>query len=82
MRRSRWTPCLLALGFWASACAADSHRDLVAARARYERCVSDQGAARCAAEQQRLEAVERRYEDEARRAWGCDPVHEDCPTKR
>jgi hypothetical protein len=27
-------------------------------------------------------AAERAYQEAARRGWGCDPAHPDCPTPR
>jgi hypothetical protein len=66
----------------AHGCANAAHRDFVAARTRFEQCVAAAGAAECAPEHERMLAAERAYQEAARRGWGCDPAHPDCPTPR
>ena len=64
------------------ACVSGARGVMVEARARYEQCVTGASEAKCSAEKERMLAAERTYQENAQRAWGCDPAQQDCPTKR
>jgi hypothetical protein len=59
-------------------------RDAAAARQAVERCVAEhsESAPECVALRERQLAAQRRYQENAKRAWGCDPAQEQCPTPR
>jgi hypothetical protein len=63
-------------------CASAARDDVAAARARYEQCVAAASERECGAEKERLLAAERAYQEQAQRAWGCNPTHSDCPPRR
>jgi len=65
-------------------CVTQQHDDVTRARAAYDRCVADSSAAHpdCVALHERLLAAQRRYAEDSRRAWACDPAQEQCPTPR
>ena len=71
------TAALLALG-----CVSGARSDMLEARARYRQCATATSEAQCRAEEERMLAAERTYQESAQRAWGCDPAQQDCPTKR
>jgi hypothetical protein len=73
---------LLALS--CAACVTGQRRDAEAAREAYAECVAERSkeAPECVALQQRALAAQQRYQDDAKRAWGCDPAQEQCPTPR
>jgi hypothetical protein len=81
MRRRVFT-ALLALSF--AACVTAQRRDAETAREAWAACVARQSedAPECIALQQRALAAQQRYQDDAKRAWGCDPAQEQCPTPR
>jgi len=66
----------------ASACVSAARDDMQLARDAYARCVAAGGERACAAEKARMLAAERAYEEQAQRAWGCNPAHEECPPRR
>ena len=68
----------------ASGCVSQQHEDVIAAREAYAQCVeaNSRDIGECDALRERLIAAQRRYEDDARLAWGCDPESGDCPTER
>lgn len=66
----------------AFACVGAARDAAAEARARYERCVAAAGERACRAEKERALAAERTYQEQAQRAWGCDPSQPDCPTRR
>ena len=69
----------LALG-----CLTGELRSMDSARAEYEACVSEYSAEdpECERLHARLLDAQRRYEQNSRGAWTCDPMSEDCPTRR
>jgi len=73
---------LLALDFLA--CVTQEHSEVSAAQEAYRRCVAEHSELHpdCVALRERLLAAERRYEENSRRAWACDPAQENCPTPR
>lgn len=52
------------------------------ARGRYERCVAAASERACQPEKERMLAAQRAYQEDAQRAWGCDPAQPDCPPRR
>jgi len=78
------TGLLAALVPAAGGCVATEHGEVAAAREAWAACVAakSESHADCRALQERLRATERRYEEHSRRAWGCDPAQEECPTPR
>ena len=77
----------VALGIAALAlfgCVAQQKSDLAAARDAYDECLAAHAGDErpCAPLQERLRAAQKRYEDDAQRAWGCVPDHGDCPSHR
>jgi hypothetical protein len=54
------------------------------ARDAYRACLGRHAGdtSQCDPEWQRYLAAVERYEETSRRAWGCDPVQEECPTRR
>jgi len=81
-------PMLLAViastTFVSAACLHREHADVEAARQAHLECVAEHSPSHtdCVALEERLLDTQRRYEQNARRAWGCDPAQEDCPTPR
>jgi hypothetical protein len=63
-------------------CVSAGRDEAAAARARYERCVAAASERQCVAEQGRMLAAERAYQESAQRAWGCTPTPPDCPPER
>jgi hypothetical protein len=80
--RLTWVAALPALGLLA--CVALEHREVSTLRGEHTRCVADHSEAHpdCVALRDRLDAAERRYQENSRRAWSCDPAQESCPTPR
>jgi len=74
----------IALFVLALGCVANEYNEVARIRDAHARCVADRGASdgECDALEQRKLEEERRYHDSARRAWGCDPAQEQCPTPR
>ena len=70
--------------FASSACVMPEHGEVVAAREAWETCVEAESEAHddCRLLQERLRIVQRRYEERARSAWGCDPAREACVPRR
>lgn len=66
------------------ACVTQEHQEVSAAREAYARCVAEYSESHpeCAALRERLHTAERRYQENSRRAWACDPAQESCPTPR
>lgn len=62
----------------------DEHQGVVAARQDYQACLAEHGNSReaCGALEERYRTAVRQYEQSSRRAWGCDPKQEECPTPR
>jgi hypothetical protein len=86
MERATWAVglgALLTLGAW-PACVSREHRELRESREAYEACVAEHGEAysRCKDLSIQLDVASERYEDNARRAWACDPAQQECPTPR
>jgi hypothetical protein len=73
---------VLALGL--AGCVAEQKSDLAAARDAYDQCLATHADSEreCAALHDRLIAAQKRYENDAQRAWGCVPEHGDCPAHR
>jgi len=65
-------------------CVTGELRSMEAAQAEYEACVAEFSAEDpdCRALHVSLLEAQRRYENNSRRAWSCDPMSEDCPTRR
>ena len=65
-------------------CASHEHRAVVAAREAYAQCVAEHSETHpdCEVLRQQHLTVQRRYEENSRRAWDCDPLQEECPTSR
>ncbi len=65
-------------------CIGPDQRAAEAARERYEACVARRSAdhPECRAERDAMMAAQARYEQSARRAWGCNPANEECPRDR
>ena len=65
-------------------CVAQEHRAMVAAQEAYAQCVREHSEAHpdCKVLKQHQLVEQRRYEQNARRAWSCDPAQEECPTRR
>ena len=83
MKESRaivWCLCVAA----AASCVTHERDEMRAVRDAYEQCVEEQSAdaAECSALRERLHTAQERYEDNAQRAWGCNPAQQDCPTPR
>ena len=80
--RPRWIATLPALALFA--CVTLEHREVSETRDAYSRCVAEHSESHpdCVALQERLDVAERRYQENARRAWSCDPAQESCPTPR
>ncbi len=66
------------------ACVAQERRDVSDAQDAYRRCVAKHSESYpdCVALKERLMATQRRYDENSRRAWACDPAQEQCPTPR
>jgi len=82
VNRSRLLATIVALGLLA--CVTQEHREVTAAQDAYTRCIAEHSESHpdCVALRERLLAAERRYEENSRRAWACDPAQENCPTPR
>lgn len=78
-RRALALGLVTALGL---ACVAREQQRLNDAREEWQRCLERAAPGGCEAERSRYEAANREYEERARRAWGCDPAQEECPTPR
>jgi len=78
--RSAW----IALVVLALGCVADEHGEVTRAWDAHALCVEERGASdgECEALAQRKLEAERRYHESSRKAWGCDPAQEQCPTPR
>ena len=68
----------------AMGCVSRELRELREIRTSYEACVARASDSHpdCLALRDRLDVAERRYGDQARRAWGCDPSAAECPVDR
>lgn len=73
---------VIAVALVASACVSGARDDMQLARDAYARCVAAEGERACVAQKARMLAAERSYEEQAQRAWGCNPAHADCPPRR
>ena len=75
---------LLPAALLLAGCVTQEHRAVIESREAYARCVEAHSASygECEALHERQLAEQRRYEENARRAWGCDPAREECPTPR
>lgn len=80
----RRTLALSVIAALLASCVGAEHRDVVAAREAHEACVAERGAGdgECLALEERLRSAQRRYEENARRAWGCRPDDPECPHPR
>jgi hypothetical protein len=78
----RWRALVVVLAF--GGCVAQQQSDLAAARDAYDQCLAAHAGneRECAAFHDRLIAAQKRYENDAQRAWGCVPEHGDCPSHR
>ncbi len=65
-------------------CVSREHNEVKLAREAYDQCVAEHSASYpgCVSLRDRLLDAQRRYRDSSRRAWGCDPAQEQCPTPR
>ena len=65
-------------------CVGQDLASMSAAEEEYERCVEAHSETHpeCEALREQVIAEQRRYEQNARRAWACDPASEECPTPR
>ena len=71
------------LGFGLIACVSQDRAAMQNAREAYDLCVTVQGSrAACESQQARYLAAQRRYEQNSRSAWGCNPAQEECPIQR
>lgn len=75
---------LLALATTLPACVNREKRDVEAAREALETCEAEFGPGheRCEEARLRLLDAQARYDQQARRAWSCDPTQDLCPTPR
>ena len=66
------------------ACVAHEQEQAAAAQNAYGECVARHSKTYpdCVALEERLLAAQRRYQENSRRAWACDPAQEQCPTPR
>jgi hypothetical protein len=73
---------ILALGLLA--CVTQERRDVSDAQDAYDRCVAKNSESypECVGLKDHLLSTQRRYEENSRRAWSCDPVHQQCPPAR
>ena len=73
--------CLV--GIFALGCVSAELRSMTTARADYEACLAEHGERHpdCRALRAVLLTEEQRYEDNARRAWVCDPITAECPSR-
>ena len=76
--------CAALLLLACAGCVHRERRDAVAAREAYTSCVAQHSeqAPECIALQERARAAQQRYQENAKRAWSCDPAQEQCPTPR
>ncbi len=74
-----WMPTVGTTG-----CVAQQLAGVEQAEAAYERCVAERGEAdpECDVLEEKKKVEQRRYEGDAKRRWGCDPLREDCPAVR
>jgi hypothetical protein len=65
-------------------CVGRQRSEVRAARDAYTKCVAehDESHPECLSLKARLLEAQRVYEEDARRAWGCDPEREECPRSR
>lgn len=72
------------LGCLTLGCVAGELRSMEAAQSDYDDCVAEYSAEDpdCKALHERLLEAQLRYENNSRRAWACDPMSEECPTRR
>jgi hypothetical protein len=82
IHRAIFATLLLALGLLA--CVTQERRDVSDAQDAYDRCVAKNSESNpdCVALKDHLLSTQRRYEENSRRAWSCDPVHQQCPPAR
>lgn len=83
---SRHTVNLLAFLFLigvALACVTGELRSVEAAQTKYDECVADYSVddPACRKLHKDLQAAQQQYETKSRRAWNCDTLSEDCPTR-
>lgn len=73
---------LLVLGLFG--CVTHEYEQATAAQKAYGDCVAQHSKAHpdCVALEERALAAQRRYQENSRRAWSCDPAQEQCPTPR
>jgi hypothetical protein len=66
------------------ACVSAEHDEAARAEKAYRECVAlhPRSSPACASLEERMLAAQRRYQESSRRAWGCDPAQEQCPTPR
>ncbi len=65
-------------------CVATEKRDVANAREAVDACHAEhgEGHSRCSHQKQILIDTQQRYEENARRRWGCDPMAGECPRPR
>jgi len=74
---------LVLLGLGLAGCVAAELAEVERAQRAYDACIAEYGDdPECEPLAERVRQAEERYQGGARRAWGCDPAIEDCPTPR
>jgi hypothetical protein len=74
----------LILAFGLLACVMQERRDVSDAQDAYDRCVAKHSESdpECVGLKDHLLSTQRRYDENSRGAWTCDPVHQQCPPAR
>jgi hypothetical protein len=82
IKRAFCVALILALGLLA--CVTQERRDAADAQDAYDRCVAQHSESydECVALKDHLLATQRRYEENSRRAWSCNPTQQQCPPDR
>lgn len=78
---SAWLRLPLPLLLLLAGCVHQERSAVSAAQAAHDRCVLENGASHpeCEVRKARVRAAQERYEEGARRAWGCDTSRGSCP---
>jgi len=65
-------------------CASHAYRAMVAARDAHTQCIAEHFESHpdCEVLKEHYLTAQRRYEQDSRRAWSCDPAREECPPPR
>jgi hypothetical protein len=82
LHRAFFAALVIALGLLA--CVTQERRDAADAQEAYDRCVAQHSETydECVALKDHLLATQRRYEENSRRAWSCNPTQQQCPPAR